>query len=534
MCGGPGRVSVYSKGPLVVLEPPKTSLTAMNGSWEYKGCWTDQVNQVRNLPNQVILEKNNSAENCLSLCAKYKYDAGGLEYGNECYCGDIGELQAGAATQAPEGDCNFLCTGNNTFCGGAARMSYYEWVNPEPLKVFNTPQNKGRYEFLIGGVVVPLVTSVALNGKVVMLEKEGTGAPNSTGAYELDLSQTDNFDAAWREMHLDTDVFCSASIMLPDKWGRILNIGGWSAPSTYGVRLYTPDGSAGVKGVNDWTESPQTQLQNGRWYPTAMMMSNGSVLIVGGEQGSNGPPVPTLELLPKVGGALYMEWLERTDPFNLYPFMTMLPSGDIWAGYYNEAIILDENTFATKRTLPMIPGQINYDAHSGRTYPLEGSMVIMPQEAPYTDPITVMMCGGGVDPIGAGLDNCVSIKPEVIGDEWVIERMPSRRVMGCITPLPDGTYLIVNGAKQGVAGFGLSEDPNMVAVLYDPTKPVGSRMSILGETIVARMYHNEAITLLDGRVLITGSDMQDQRVPPVYPQEYRVGKYYPLHFHSNH
>ena len=58
--------------------------------------------------------------------------------------------------------------------------------------------------------------------------------------------------------------------------------------------------------------------------------------------------------------------------------------------------------------------------------------------------------------------------------------------------LPDGTFLIVNGAQQGVAGFGLATNPNFQALLYDPSQPVGSRISILGTTIVARLYHSEA------------------------------------------
>jgi hypothetical protein len=76
-------------------------------------------------------------------------------------------------------------------------------------------------------------------------------------------------------------------------------------------------------------------------------MANGSILVVGGENGSNGPPVPTLEILPPVGPVLFMDWLQRTDPYNLYPFLTVLPSGKIFVGYYNEARILDASTFAT-------------------------------------------------------------------------------------------------------------------------------------------------------------------------------------------
>ena len=59
-------------------------------------------------------------------------------------------------------------------------------------------------------------------------------------------------------------------------------------------------------------------------------------------------------------------------------------------------------------------------------------------------------------------------------------------------PLPDGTYLIVNGGQQGVAGFGLASEPNLNALLYDPTQPLGQRISILNNTIVARLYHSEA------------------------------------------
>lgn len=89
-----------------------------------------------------------------------------------------------------------------------------------------------------------------------MVEKFGTDEfGNSTGAYELDLSLVDRFDLAWREMHVKSDVFCSASIVLPDKGARQLNVGGWSLDSTKGVRLYTPDGSAGVNGTNDWQEN---------------------------------------------------------------------------------------------------------------------------------------------------------------------------------------------------------------------------------------------------------------------------------------
>lgn len=81
--------------------------------------------------------------------------------------------------------------------------------------------------------------------------------PNSTGGYELDLSLVPDLSTAWRAMHPKTDVFCSGSLILPDKAARQINVGGWSLDSTFGVRLYTPDGSSGVNGTNDWEENWQ-------------------------------------------------------------------------------------------------------------------------------------------------------------------------------------------------------------------------------------------------------------------------------------
>lgn len=245
-------------------------------------------------------------------------------------------------------------------------------------------------------------------------------------------------------MHVKSDVFCSASIVLPDKAGRQINVGGWSLDSTYGIRLYTPDGSPGTEGVNDWEENYnelklqvsipnittvfeclKKPMQRGRWYPSAMVMANGSILVVGGEDGSNGPPVPSLEILPTPAGGdtvLTMDWLQRTDPYNLYPFLFVLPSQGILVIYYNEARILDQVTFDTIRTLPNLPGAVN-DFTAGRTYPMEGTAVLLPQHAPYSDPVTVMVCGGSTLGPAVALDNCVSTQPDVGGAEWVIECM---------------------------------------------------------------------------------------------------------------
>ena len=60
---------------------------------------------------------------------------------------------------------------------------------------------------------------------------------------------------------------------------------------------------------------------------------------------------------------------------------------------------------------------------AGRNYPLEGALVPLPQRAPYTDPLQVLICGGSTIGAGYALDNCVTTAPEVPNPTWTLERM---------------------------------------------------------------------------------------------------------------
>ena len=54
-----------------------------------------------------------------------------------------------------------------------------------------------------------------------------------------------------------------------------------------------------------------------------------------------------------------------------------------------------------------------------------GSAVPLPQFAPYTDPLQIMICGGSTPGGGIALDNCVTIAPESANPTWTLERMAS-------------------------------------------------------------------------------------------------------------
>ncbi|KZW03188.1 copper radical oxidase [Exidia glandulosa HHB12029] len=537
-CGAGNRLSIYATTPTVdVLPIPTPKTTGLVTDWEFQGCFKEpDFPAPRVFPYKTVNETGQDVNTCLALCEKFGFPAAGIEFGNECWCGDVADMDASPGL-ADITDCSFPCPAAPTeLCGAGNRLQTYFFKGPD-LFNWHTPEVTGRYEFLVGGPVVPLVTALGKNNKVTFLEKLGSGPQNSTHAYELDYTLAVDAEKAFREMHVKTDVFCAAGVVLPDKAARQLSVGGWSLDSTFGIRLYSPDGELGTNSTNDWEENfEEIQLQSGRWYPSAMVMTNGSILVVGGERGANDIPVPTIEILPRIPGGptlLELEFLRELDPNDLYPFLFVLPGGGIYFLGFNQARVLNAETFDTEIIFPTIPGSVNEVA--GRTYPMQGASVMLPMHAPYTEPAQILTCGGSPGGGAMALDNCVLISPEVPGADWQIERMPFRRVMPCMTALPDGTYLIVNGAEKGVAGFGLANDPTLTALLYDPTLAVGSRFSILNTTIVGRMYHSESILLHDGRVLISGSDplttvLNDDGTineDLSYPEEYRVEVYVP-------
>ena len=222
-----------------------------------------------------------------AVCGLLLWSVYDVAYENPTHigCGDVADITNNGGTTAAETDCSTACSGDPShLCGGAWKLQLYLWHGI--LYNWHTPTVTGRYEvrtnppflytrvlqsylaqYLVPGLVPPLISTVGINGKVSFIEKYGTSEfKNSTGAYELDLSLVDDFEHAWREMHVKMDPWCSAAIVLPDKAARILNIGGWTETSTVAIRLYTPDGSAGVNGTNDWEEHPSALELQVRWY----------------------------------------------------------------------------------------------------------------------------------------------------------------------------------------------------------------------------------------------------------------------------
>ncbi|KAI9689162.1 MAG: hypothetical protein M1822_000900 [Bathelium mastoideum] len=146
----------------------------------------------------------------------------------------------------------------------------------------------------------------------------------------------------------------------------------------------------------------------------------------------------------------------------------------------------------------------------------------------------IIICGGGqYQDITSPTDpSCGRIQPLSQNANWEMDSMPEGRGMVEGTMLPDGTVVFLNGCNEGAQGFGLAQDPTLEALIYDPTQPLGERWSNAANTTIARLYHSVALLLLDGTVMVAGSNpvqmpiLQPSAQNP-YVTEFRVEIYTP-------
>lgn len=99
--------------------------TLMNYSgWEYLGCFSDQALS-RTLPVSDGTPGNITVETCLDFCSQNAYPYGGMESGDECWCGTVAPASNDASLLTYE-HCATVCNGDNLeLCGGDWALSIY-------------------------------------------------------------------------------------------------------------------------------------------------------------------------------------------------------------------------------------------------------------------------------------------------------------------------------------------------------------------------------------------------------------------------
>uniref|UniRef100_A0ACD5TW64 Uncharacterized protein n=1 Tax=Avena sativa TaxID=4498 RepID=A0ACD5TW64_AVESA len=310
---------------------------------------------------------------------------------------------------------------------------------------------------------------------------------------------------SFRPLTVFTDTWCSSGTVAPD--GTLVQTGGWNDGYRNVRTMRACDDDEGSS--CDWNET-QDALAANRWYATNQILPDGRAFIVGGRRQFN------YEFFPKAdasdASAIALPFLVQTrDPEenNLYPFVHLNIDGNLFIFAKNRAVLLDYKKNKIVRTYPELAGG------DPRNYPSSGSSVLLPLKPSPTE-AEVLVCGGA--PAGSynstkdknffpALVTCGRIKITDASPSWVIETMPSPRVMGDMILLPNGAEVaIINGATDGTAGWEAANTPAYAPVVYRPDHAPGDRFEEQSATDIARLYHSSAILLRDGRVLVGGSN----------------------------
>lgn len=108
--------------------PPTGPQTVTNlPGWNYLGCYTEAT--TGRALNGILLPIRaavTDVESCAAACSGYVYF--GVEYGQECYCGNVlnaGSVNSNTVTNA--NPCNMICADNaNEYCGGRSVLNLYQ------------------------------------------------------------------------------------------------------------------------------------------------------------------------------------------------------------------------------------------------------------------------------------------------------------------------------------------------------------------------------------------------------------------------
>lgn len=238
------------------------------------------------------------------------------------------------------------------------------------------------------------------NNHVVMFDRTDFGEskirlPDSKCRYHMDKALAVDCTAhsvlyditlnTFRPLRVLTNVFCSSGALSPN--GTFIQMGGYG-DGDHKIRSLTPCGNDSC----DWIELEES-LRVRRWYASNHILPDGRIMVVGGRD--NRGRAFSFEFFPKNydNGVYPLKFLqETTDPGeenNLYPFLHLLPDGNMFLFANNRSVLLDYTNRRIVKEFPPIPG-------GKRNYPSTGSSVLMP----------LNLTGGGSSPVAAEVMIC--------------------------------------------------------------------------------------------------------------------------------
>ncbi len=384
------------------------------------------------------------------------------------------------------------------------------------------------------------------------------GADQTTHPDDLPLGPL----AAKHYPYNDGDLFCSDQVLLAN--GDVLDAGGtdwYSEP-------YVPvvdKGVAELAGVRNsrvfdasadrWRQGPT--MRYGRWYPSLVTLADGQVLVASGvdkllkpvyptrpaESGTNVTQTETLTI-----GSRDPQWVvnppSASKSLPLFPRLHLLPDGHVYydaAGQdFNPAgQAYDEATWETASSydprtktwtdlgvpgadpayLAANPTALPFVGFRGSTF--SAALTMRPSSVKGGVPAYTsasFLTAGGV--LGTSPGSYVAVansRITTIGTAGATETLTTvgtgdlltPRWYGTATPLPNGQVFVSSGANVDEVDLPGSESPIRTDELFTPTvdaagRYTGGSWASAGSQARKRTYHNNALLLQDGSVLIGG------------------------------
>ncbi|MEA2646895.1 MAG: hypothetical protein QOE92_1978 [Chloroflexota bacterium] len=316
------------------------------------------------------------------------------------------------------------------------------------------------------------------------------------------------------------DMFCSDQVHLAD--GRVLIAGGtaWydtpQVPTTnYGVAELQGLRSARIfdPATNNFTQAQP--MNYGRWYPGLIELGDGRVFVGGGVRKliqTDGTNVRNTEIFDPTTGAWTDNGTGGSAAMPLFPRYHLLPNGSVYYGGVGQmwgpaGESADELLYALRQT---------YDPATNAWTPygfgLMGARsgafsVMLPLKAPYTH--VDVLAGGGTlgSPPGSYLaDNLSEISRFDAATGWqpTFKKGPllvSNRWFSASVTLPNDAVAVFSGADKDEVIDPGSESPVHTAEWYTPWD---GEFHPLSDGTRDRTYHNSAVLLADGSVLVGG------------------------------